>query len=160
MISADTAPGLSHAIYEGIKHGLHLQPTLHRPAVTLPTVYFEQKEIGWGPFLEGFHHIAWQELQQEHYRLSRSWRTGRRWQVGLIKQLWGIARELWEERNEVMHKQTNTEPHPETIACDRTIRCYFQRLSQSGAAPDNYLWSIPLEDLIKKSIHYKKEWIR
>jgi hypothetical protein len=94
MTSVDTTPELMQTINEGLQYWQNLLPHQSRLSATLPTIYYEQEEIGWNQFLEGFHHANWQELQQQHYTQIRPFRTGCHWQIGIIKQLWELAKEL------------------------------------------------------------------
>jgi hypothetical protein len=143
------------SILEGLPHWQNLLPNAQSTS-SLPTMYYEQEEISWYQFLEGFHHINWQTLQQQHYDSIHSPCSGRQWQVGLLKRLWELARELWEDRNKAKHREEVNDRDPETLACNRAIRQLYHRLQNSGADPDNYLWNTSVNDLLTKRRYLKR----
>jgi len=126
---------------------------------SISIVYHEQETIGWNNMLEGFYHVGWQTLQQEYYHQIKSRKSGKKWQVGLCKELWDMANDLWRDCNESLHQRDNVVTDLETTGCDQAVRYYFNRL-EDPVEEDKYLKQHTLEVLLKKHTNYKREWVR
>jgi hypothetical protein len=121
----------------------------------------QQSYIGWHLFIEGWSSREWETEQQEYYRLLQSRQTGRRWLVGLIKQLWKIAWELWEHRNTPLHHKDNGIRDKAARLLDSRIRClYSKAYADLRQTRDGYLLAMPLHKLLQKEGLYKMEWIQ
>jgi hypothetical protein len=57
-----------------------------------------QDVIGWDNFFDGRLSIAWERIQESHYKWCQSRNSGRRWTIALIQKLWDVAWDLWEHR--------------------------------------------------------------
>jgi hypothetical protein len=65
-----------------------------------------QHTSGWKNFFEGRPNILWSKLQSCYYTVAlKSRQSGKRWMTELIKKLWGVAWDLWEHRNGILHKK-------------------------------------------------------
>jgi hypothetical protein len=58
-----------------------------------------QDRIGWNSAFEGRWCINWLEVQQSYYKFIESKAGAKRWLIELIKKLWQIAWDLWQDRN-------------------------------------------------------------
>jgi hypothetical protein len=101
MHSVNTAPELASAIKAGFNAW---RAGARRPATNyslrgLNQALVEQDRIGWKAAFEGRWHTDFVCIQQAYFRALGFSRTGRRWLISLIKKLWEIAWDLWEERN-------------------------------------------------------------
>ena len=65
-----------------------------------------QSKIGWIGFLEGFLSPQWSIEQEQYFRSIDQRRSGKRWAVGLSKQLWKLVFSMWEHRNEALFATT------------------------------------------------------
>jgi hypothetical protein len=118
-----------------------------------------QDEIGWQQMLEGFQHLSWEEIQARYYRSIRSLRTGRRWASQLIQKLWGVAWDMWEHRNGVLHKQNQGHSQYETRSLDTQLKTLYLSLQGTLPPSDTYLFTDPLSTLLKRSFRLKREWL-
>ncbi len=59
-----------------------------------------QDKITWRAAFEGFWSTKWALAQERYYRHRGSQKSGYRWLVRLIRRIWEIAWDLWEDRNE------------------------------------------------------------
>jgi hypothetical protein len=60
------------AIIQGLRHWTSPSHQLIELSENAAWVYHLQEELGWNSFLEGFHHRAWEEKQQQHFKKIRS----------------------------------------------------------------------------------------
>jgi hypothetical protein len=133
-----TDPWITQSITKGLSQWYH---TSQDPSVDedLEELYRLQSNIGWASFLEGSHHIQWQEKQQQYYIATSSTRTGRRWDIGLMKQLWNMLQRLWQDRNEHQHRTENQRTTQENKLCDLKLRHLYRRLDGVLGTEDGYL---------------------
>lgn len=84
------------------------------------------------------------------YTSIESYRTGKRWTLALIKKMWGIAWDLWEHRNGILHETQNVISSAALHQLHRNISDTFGNL-QLLALPlnDRHLISTPLSRLLK-----------
>jgi hypothetical protein len=120
----------------------------------------KQDAIGWPLFFKGFIHPGWAECQQEYYNRIGSGKTGDKWLSLLIQRVWEIARELWRHRNKVMHSTDNPNSTQEGQEYNRQISQLFCKYTDRLPDVDGYLFATPLEELLKKTTAFKKEWLR
>jgi hypothetical protein len=67
-----------------------------------------QHKSGWKNFFEGRPNFHWAKLQSQYFNVAlKSRQSGKRWMTELIKKLWGVAWDLWEHRNGILHKKDN-----------------------------------------------------
>jgi hypothetical protein len=72
-------------------------PSYNWPGVN--DIILDQDAVGWRAFLEGVVLHAWAAKQQEYYNWIKHRNTGKRWITNLIKKLWEISWNMWEQRN-------------------------------------------------------------
>ena len=73
----------------------------------LQTTIILQDSVDWRAFFEGVPVKGWQEAQHGHYIALHSRKMGRRWLSALIKKLWQVAWDIWQHRNDTLHKKDN-----------------------------------------------------
>jgi hypothetical protein len=66
-----------------------------------------QQLVGWSRFFEGWLVQSWRKQQQRYYAIIGSALTGHRWATAIIYKLWGIAWDMWEHRNGILHDMEN-----------------------------------------------------
>jgi hypothetical protein len=116
-----------------------------------------QNSIGWNGMLEGGFSYAWAKAQQAYLEGLSSRRTGFKWQVEVCRRIWKIPWSMWKHRNDVEH--TN-DLQQETIEIDTEIQTELERGSDNSAELDLMLQAGRLLDQEKKSLAYKKGWLR
>jgi hypothetical protein len=119
-------------------------PLTTNPVITAPTseAATEQNEIG---HLNCFYELLsnrWQNLQQLHYTTLKSKSRSSTWLYLVIKKLWDITSDMWDYRNNVLHRQT-------------TSLHYVQQRQQLIQDIKNYMSLIP-KSMISQQLHYKK----
>jgi hypothetical protein len=65
----------------------------------LRTAVLAQDRIGWNAAFEGRWSGHWIEVQQSYYKFIESKAGAKRWLIELIKKVWQIACDLWDDRN-------------------------------------------------------------
>lgn len=92
--------------------------------------------------------------------MLKSRRSGKRWTVELIKKLWGIAWDLWEHCNGILHDSQNAVSERELWQLNKEVTDVFNLL-QARMLPihDRHLLSLKLSRLLKKDKVYKEVWI-
>ena len=68
------------------------------------TAFDNQDGIGWQALLEGAPAKGWSDAQQRYYDALGRRNTGERWLM-VIQKLWDVAWDLWDHRNNVLHKK-------------------------------------------------------
>jgi len=81
------------------------QPRLDRFSLPqdLSDTALEQDAIGWRNFTDGFVAKGWSTVMQARFLAGGRRMTGRRWEVGLLRQVWQLSRDIWQHRNELPH---------------------------------------------------------
>ena len=69
------------------------------------TAFDNQDGIGWQALLEGAPAKGWSDAQQRYYDALGRRNTGERWLTAIIQKLWDVAWDLWDHRNNVLHKK-------------------------------------------------------
>jgi hypothetical protein len=81
-------------------------------------------------------------------------------ETGLIRELWNIARARWDDRNDAMHRTAYTQSTAEMTIVDPCLKQFYDNIKQTSRELDQYLTSETKENLLKKSLQYKMEWVR
>ncbi len=78
----------------------------------------------------------------------------------LIKKLWGIAWDLWEHRNGILHEQQNAVSHASIKALDgKVTEAYATLHNLMLSMHDRHLISLNIARLLKKDQLYKESWL-
>jgi hypothetical protein len=100
----NTEPSLSKAIIINLQQWRENIPNNNRKHKTaLQQSLSQQNGMGWYSFILGRHTKGFEHIQQAHYQTIESKKTGLRWTVALIKKLMGVAWDMWQHRNSVLH---------------------------------------------------------
>ena len=65
--------------------------------------------------------IKWVRIQQQYLQLKGSINYGKRWDVALIKKLWDVAWDQWDDRNSTLHETPLAINLSGTLSIDRSI---------------------------------------
>jgi hypothetical protein len=119
-----------------------------------------QSNIGWGPFLEGFVSIKWQNLMDQHFTSISSRRTGFRWCCGLIHRMWLLLRDLWDHRNSILHDTVPVAVQLATVQLNAAVSGQYHQ-GLDGLSPTQFrsYFSRPLIDLLAFTVAYKRNWL-
>ena len=100
----DTCPRIRTAVPEALTKWRSLQPqdwSSHDPDIV--EALQAQTTIGWQDWIEGLLAKHWRILQQHHYNLNDSQRTGKSWLKSLTKLLIKAGQKQWQHRNDYKH---------------------------------------------------------
>jgi hypothetical protein len=121
-------------------------------------VFRAQKEIGWRQLMGGCLSFEWAKAQEDYFKWIGIRRTGERWVTELIKKLWDIAWDLWEDRNKALHNTSMEAILSGVASLDKAINEEYQ-LGSAGlpkAVRDNFPDDI--EEVLKAPLIQKKSW--
>ena len=101
LLKAMTLPDLNRAILQRLKswrnNNDRTEPSFRWPGIN--DIVRQQDRVGWRAFFEGAVLQSWAAKQQEYYTWLKRKNTGKRWIVMLIKKLWEISWNMWEQQN-------------------------------------------------------------
>jgi hypothetical protein len=157
----DTHPDLRRELVNGLQAWSvgTLRWTFYRTPLHISQVLLQQDEIGWTNLLEGCMARGWTEAQELYYRMIGSRRSGLRWTVAIIKKLWDVAWDLWEQRNGFLHDRENQETLHNMVNIDAEIRFQFRQGHRNLPRRVRYLFEGDVEDLLNTSIHSRQQWL-
>ncbi len=163
LTKALTLPDVQEAILSrlrswrtGVHPVVYPQPTYNWPGVN--ELVTNQDTIGWKNFLEGCVLQAWAAKQQEYYDWLQRRNTGKRWVTTLIKKLWEISWNMWEQRNGELHDPASPASLREHARLDVRITFEYEDLS-TLYIKDRRWFRRPKEILFTESLEYKTQWL-
>lgn len=114
-----------------------------------------QEQVGWRSFLEGRAAIGWAEIQQAFYTRKRKRRSGKRWLIAVLRKMWDVAWDLWEQRNGILHDK---EGELATITLDTNIREIYKQGAGRGPTELRRLFRMPLADILEMPKQQRQDW--
>ncbi len=108
--------------------------------------------------MEGCVLQAWAAKQQEYYDWLQRRNTGKRWVTTLIKKLWEISWNMWEQRNGELHDPASPASLREHARLDVRITFEYEDLS-TLYIKDRRWFRRPKEILFTESLEYKTQWL-
>jgi hypothetical protein len=102
----ETQPEIRRELINGLKAWSvgTVRRTFHQMPDHIRQVLAYQDAIGWTNLFEGCFDNRCMEAQALYYRAIGSQRSGLRWTVAVVKKLWDVAWDLWEQRNGFLHR--------------------------------------------------------
>ena len=85
-------------------------------------VFMTQKQIGWRQLMGGCLSLEWSRAQEDYYKWLGIRRTGERWVAELIKKIWNISWDLWQDRNDILHKTEREAVLSGVASLDKAMR--------------------------------------
>jgi hypothetical protein len=160
LTQARTMPDLANAIINRLRswrsQTAPTPPTYNWPGVN--DLILAQDSIGWRAFLEGAVLIAWAEKQQEYLVWLKRRNTGKRWVTTLIKKLWEISWDLWEQQNGELTNPASPASLREHARLGALIALDFQ--DQTTLATRDRRWfRRPKQVLFTETSEYKEQWL-
>jgi hypothetical protein len=161
LTQARTMPDLANAIINRLRswrsQTAPTPPTYNWPGVN--DLILAQDSIGWRAFLEGAVLIAWAEKQQEYLVWLKRRNTGKRWVTTLIKKLWEISWDLWEQQNGELTNPASPASLREHARLGALIALDFQ--DQTTLATRDRRWfRRPKQVLFTETSEYKEQWLK
>ena len=104
--------------------------------------------------MEGWLTTTWATIQTRYYQQTGNRRNGLRWTVAIIKKLWDIVWDLWEQWNDLLHARENQESLHNMVAIDEEIK-------QLATLPwrTHYLFGGTVAELLATPIRHRKKWL-
>ncbi len=101
----------------------------------------------------------WREQQDQAWKRLQSRKSSQRWTSELIKKLWNVAWDMWEQQNEALHKSNlNQELILEKDINDKIRQIYSVGIGQL-ARVDFGLMKHPLEHQLQLPFNTKQQWV-
>ncbi len=150
-----TDPAIVRDIREGL-NSWRLDPSAGVSPATSSSARAAQEFIGWRPFLEGCLTWEWQAQQQRYYEFLKSRKTGRRWTTLLIRKLWDVSWDMWDDRNGILHKNDNTVKHQEM---DQELRRLYTEGPTKVLRTDRSLFNKSVEDWLSSTPFVRRQWV-
>ena len=103
--------------------------------------------------------MDWARAQDSYFKWLGMKRTGTRWVVSLIKKLWDISWDLWDDRNKVLHNTPMSGDLSGAASLDKTIGEEFMLGSTGllalvrGQLPEN------VQNILKVTLLQRKSWL-
>jgi len=130
-------------------------PTLLR---SLPFIV-DQDDIGNQHIWDGWLCRRWREYQDQIWKQSKSHKSSRRWTSELIKKLWNVAWDMWEQCNDVLHNSSlNQEIILEKDVNDKIRQIYEVGLGQL-LRMDFGLMRHPVDHQLQLPLNVKRQWL-
>ena len=118
-----------------------------------------QEKIGWDQFMLGRITKQWANIQEQHYQNTKSRRTGKRWAINLLKEIWNIHWILWNHRNEALHSSGN-----HIVLGSRRFDKEILRELKKGCAllhsTEKYLFAVTMDDVKDWTANRKQKWLQ
>jgi hypothetical protein len=83
--------------------------------------------------------ILWQEIQAQYFREIGKQNSGLRWTSTPIQNIWQVACDQWEHRNEILHKSENLVTQAEAKIIAPRVQMELETGIQGLLQGDNYL---------------------
>jgi hypothetical protein len=157
----ETQPELRRELINGLKAWSvgTVRRTFHQTPDHIRQVLAYQDAIGWTNLFEGCFDNGWMEAQALYYRAIGSQRSGLRWTVAVIKKLWDVAWDLWEQRNGFLHRAEYEDTLHDTENLDAEIRFQLRRGNNNLPRRTQYLFDIEATDLLQTSVRHRQQWL-
>ena len=121
-------------------------------------VYAAQRQIGWRQLMGGCLSNEWARAQEAYFKWLGMRRTGERWVVELIKKLWGIAWDLWQDRNERLHRSSIEAVLSGVATLDKAIREEYQLGNENLPQIVRDKFPDDIEEVLSRTLIQKKSW--
>jgi len=126
---------------------------------TAPAYLMDQDEIGQNNIWDGWLSKEWREHQERIWKQSRSRKSSKRWTTELIKKLWNVAWDMWEQRNEALHNSASNR----TAILEKDINDRIQHIYAIGpgqlARKDLGLMRQPVAHQLQLPLSVKQQWL-
>jgi len=118
-----------------------------------------QVESGKQYIWDGWINQEWQEQQDQIWKQMRSRKSSRRWTSELIKKLWNVTWDMWDQWNEALHdSDLNQELILEKHVNDQIKQIYAVGMCQL-VCTDFGLMPNPVEHQLQLPLNTKQQWV-
>ena len=154
----NTEPGLARLIIQSLQ-GEEREYTGTESAAWITQLRDEQNRIGQSNIWRGFLSQTWGDIQERHYRRSKSKQSssGAQWTRRLLQSIWRFILETWSRRNTKLHDDpAQTTPHRKHITAQV---CLIYNTHKQNPEIFRGLYKHELQELIKKKTKYLIKWL-
>lgn len=137
-------------------HSQSTQPFQHPIPAKWAPAFAAQDTMGWESFLQGFWVLEWEGIQHEYLISIQSKLSVRRWISSIIRKLWDICWDLWDQRNAFLHDKEQGLLNQQL---NRDIEELYREDRNQFLASDRILFRTPLPQLLSSSIANKQMWV-
>ena len=103
--------------------------------------------------------LEWAREQDRYYKWIGIRKTGKRWVVALIKKLWEIAWDIWDDRNSTLHNTSMVADLSGAVSLDKAIREEYQLGCDGLPAPVRSHFQHDIEKVLGASLIHRKSWL-
>ena len=112
-----------------------------------------QQQIGWKHFLDGCIHQLWTEILADKQKTKR-------WVTALIKKLWTVSWEMWDHRNQALHRLENND----TLLGWETTKAEVREELETGVDPlmtrdKKALFTLKTDELQEWTLDKAQVWL-
>jgi hypothetical protein len=158
MESQSTMPDISDVILRNLRRWRNQAPPLEFSAnPLLRDILRRQSASGWKNFYEGTPVKGWSNIQQQHFKSIGSMRSGKRWLQALIQKLWDVSWDLWQYRNDIVHKKDLSIEDKE-VNSDIEFEFSLGHQGLRGRALRHF--RLGLRSVLRMSLSDRKVWLR
>jgi len=115
--------------------------------------------IGADRLIEGWVPLTWRLEQENYWSHIRTRKSSKRWTPELIKKLWDVAWDLWDQCNEALHHDTSNRDILESQANDQ-IRYIYQHGGNTLPRDALHLIRAPLDAQLQQPLATKLLWLQ
>jgi hypothetical protein len=164
LATHDTCPLLRTQILKGLKSIRSSSPIVtsipsdtHKCRLGI----MHQANLGWDKLMLGMISRHWAASQDSYYKFIGKRNTGKKWATALIKKLWSVSWDMWDNRNQVLHFQNrlrgNKEKHNKLNQIIEDI--YSTNIFSFQHWARNLLCNKSLNDIQRLPLREKTKWV-
>jgi hypothetical protein len=129
-----------------------LDPTLHK-------AYRHQRRIGWNSFIEGYWAKEWHICQSQHLSQLNSQKSSLLWISRAQQQIWLIAWEMWDHRNNYLHNHGTTIHSYKMAALKSEIQQEWQTGINQSPPTYNHLFEGEINKRLSNTTNQQLMWL-
>jgi hypothetical protein len=85
--------------------------------------------------------------------------THKRWMIAILKKVWDISWDMWEQRNGIVHETLHPRRLDQWLALQQAVRDRFQEGCDTLLPRDQQLFAKGLDTLLKGSDCEMNQWM-
>jgi hypothetical protein len=110
--------------------------------------------------LKGRLSYQWGEIQDAYFKWLGKRNTGRTWVIALMKKLWNIMWDMWDNRNDVKHNAISAVHQRKIDVLNSQIREQFRMGSTNLSSRDYHWTNRNINEVFNYSLDIKEKWVR
>ena len=122
-------------------------------------VFASQQAIGWRQLMGGCFSLEWAMAQDAYLKWLGVRKTGKRWLVELIKKMWEISWDVWQDRNETLHRTPMAADLSGAASLDKAIMVECQLGNEGLPQAVKDIFPKDMKKLLKAPLVQRKSWL-